>query len=289
MAATDADKLPNGVRLRDLGPGDIEAGIALSREAGWNQGAEDWRWMIHHGRGWACIDSGERVVATALTLPQSGSFGWISMVLVTAAWRRHGIASALMTHSIEALKAVGKTPGLDATPAGRAVYGPLGFNDIYGLTRYRAESPRFEPVPDGSGCRPLRGGEISVLASLDLLAFGADRLDLLEDLRQRAPSLAWVHETGKGYCLGRNGRGAHQIGPIVAEDGGMAIALLHAALSGVNGPVMIDVPDRHIDLIEWLTRSGFRAERPYTRMLLGADQPFDDPNRVFAITGPELG
>jgi hypothetical protein len=69
----------------------------------------------------------------------------------------------------------------------------------------------------------------------------------------------------------------------------MAIALLHAALSGVDGLVMIDVPDRHIDLIEWLTRSGFRAERPYTRMLLGADQPFDDPNRVFAITGPELG
>ena len=289
MAATDPDNLPDGIRLRALGADDVDAGLALSEEAGWNQATEDWRWMIANGRGWACLDPGDRVVATALTLPGSGSFGWISMVLVTAAWRRRGIASALMAHCIEALRTRGRIPGLDATPAGRTVYGPLGFSDIYGLTRYRAESPRPEPVPEGFQCRRLSAGDMADLAALDLTVHGADRLELLEDLRRRAPALAWGHETENGFCLGRNGRGAHQIGPVVAEDAGTAIGLIHAALSELDSPVMIDVPDRHGELIEWLAQSGFRAERPYTRMLLGTDQPIDDPNRIFAITGPELG
>jgi GNAT superfamily N-acetyltransferase len=289
MAATDTNGLPDGVRLRDLRSDDVDAGLALSEEAGWNQVADDWRWMIRHGRGWACVDPGERVVATALTLPGSKSFGWISMVLVTAAWRRRGIASVLMIRSIKALKAMGKTPGLDATPAGRTVYGPLGFNDIYGLTRFRAERPRPAPVSGVTRLRPLDGGDIASLAARDLTVHGADRLALLKVLRQRAPSLAWVDETRQGYCLGRNGRVAHQIGPVVAENSLMAMGLLHVALSGVEGPVMIDVPDRHVDLINWLVRSGFQAERPYTRMLLGTDRPTDDPDRVLAITGPELG
>ena len=289
MAATDIRGLPDSVRLRDLEPDDVEAGLALSEEAGWNQVADDWLWMIRNGRGWACVDPSERVVATGLTLPGAGSFGWISMVLVTAAWRRQGIANALMAQSIEALKAMGKTPGLDATPAGRTVYAPLGFSDIYGLTRFRAESPRPAPVPGGSQPRPLEGDALPALAALDLMAHGADRLALLGDLHHRAPSLAWVDETGRGYCLGRNGRVAHQIGPVVAESAEMAIGLLHAALSGVDRPVLIDVPDRHAVVIDWLAQSGFRVERPYTRMLLGTDQPTDDTNRVFAITGPELG
>lgn len=289
MVAIDVKSLPDGVKLRPLAPGDVEAGLALSGEAGWNQVAEDWRWMIHHGRGWACLDTQGQMIATALTLPQSRLFGWISMVLVTAAWQRRGIASALMAHAIATLNADGKIPGLDATPAGRTVYGPLGFSDIYGLTRLRAERARLEAFPDGPGCRPLTPGDIPGLAALDLAVYGADRLDLLEDLRRRAPSLAWVLEDGSGFCLGRNGRGAHQIGPVVAGNSTAALGLLRAALSESNGPVMIDAPDRHVELINGLTRGGFLAERPYIRMLLGRDHPIDEPDRIFAITGPELG
>jgi GNAT superfamily N-acetyltransferase len=289
MAATESERLPGGIRIRPLGPQDIGAGLALSEEAGWNQIDEDWAWMIRAGRGWACTDETERVVATALTLPGTGAFGWISMVLVTGAWQRRGIASALMARSIEALKAAGKVPGLDATPAGRTVYGPLGFNDIYGLTRFRAEQVTACEVPAPVACRPMTAGDLSDLAALDRQAFGADRLGLLADLLRRAPARAWVSETGDGFCLGRDGRGAGQLGPVVAERPEVALALAKAALGRSTGPVMIDVPDHHAGFIGWLERSGFAAQRPYTRMLLGRSRPADDPERVFAITGPELG
>jgi hypothetical protein len=34
---------------------------------------------------------------------------------------------------------------------------------------------------------------------------------------------------------------------------------------------------------------GFAAERPLTRMVHGTSAAFDDPARLFAIAGPELG
>ena len=39
----------------------------------------------------------------------------------------------------------------------------------------------------------------------------------------------------------------------------------------------------------WLTRQGFTPQRAFTRMLLGRADPFDRPERVMAITGPEFG
>jgi GNAT superfamily N-acetyltransferase len=289
MAATDPHALPEGIQIRPLTGGDVDAGLVLSREAGWNQAAEDWIWMIEAGRGWACSDDSGTVIATALTLPASGEFGWISMVLVTEAWRRRGIASALMARSIDELRKAGKVPGLDATPAGRTVYGPLGFKDIYGLTRLRAE--RAMPAAHGTKipCRPMTIGDLPALTGLDCRAFRADRQTLLGDLCRRAPELAWVAEAKDGFCLGRNGRGAWQLGPVVATDPATAIALVASALGSIEVPVMIDVPDHHLGLTDWLQRSGFHAQRPYTRMLLSRDQPFDDPGLTYAITGPELG
>ena len=55
---------------------------ALVREAGWNQVATDWEIFRALGTVHAAR-AGERVVATAATLPY-GPFAWISMVLVTA-------------------------------------------------------------------------------------------------------------------------------------------------------------------------------------------------------------
>ena len=45
MANTD------GLRERPLSTGDVDAAMALCAEAGWNQTAEDWRFMLGHGHG----------------------------------------------------------------------------------------------------------------------------------------------------------------------------------------------------------------------------------------------
>jgi hypothetical protein len=108
----------------------------------------------------------------------------------------------------------------------------------------------------------------------------------------RLPAAAHIAE-GKGgirgFVLGRDGRASMQIGPLVAEDAATAIALLRAALAGITGPVCIDLGNAHQAVIEAVTRASFGPQFPFIRMIHGRSQAFDDPQRVVAIAGPELG
>ncbi len=93
---------------------------------------------------YAVRNSDARVIATAATLPHDGKFAWISMVLVSADYRRQGLASRLMRRCIDDLTTSGLIPVLDATPDGRAVYRALGFQDIWGYHRMALHT---RPIP----------------------------------------------------------------------------------------------------------------------------------------------
>src|SRR3954465_15475806 len=112
MAATD-----HGSALQ-LGLTDRRAGLALSDEANWNQTEDDWRFFLSHGTVLGVRDKAGRLVATAALLPYTSSEAWISMVLVTADWRRRGLATGLLDDCLTLAKSEGLTTWLDATPAG---------------------------------------------------------------------------------------------------------------------------------------------------------------------------
>jgi hypothetical protein len=92
-----------------------------------------------------------------------------------------------------------------------------------------------------------------------------------------------------GFILGRDGRLATGLGPLVADDEAIAAALLAQALALVSGPVFIDLVDGKHTLRKLLDTYGFRVQRPFTRMMLGRSAPFDDGRRTFAVVGPEFG
>src|SRR5437588_232764 len=81
------------------------------------------------------LRDGRQLVATAALLPYSAGNAWISMVLVTASWRRRGVATRLVDACVEAARKRGLTTWLDATPDGATVYGPLGFTPTLQLRR----------------------------------------------------------------------------------------------------------------------------------------------------------
>ena len=58
-------------------------------------------------------------MATAAILPYA-RFGYVAMVLVSPALRHRKIATRLLRDAVAALQAQGRTPMLDATPAGSA-------------------------------------------------------------------------------------------------------------------------------------------------------------------------
>ncbi len=119
-----------------------------------------------------------------------------------------------------------------------------------------------------------------------------DRAALLTHLAARQPAMAFVAQSGgrlAGFVLGREGRTAYSIGPVVADDEATGLALIAKAASSAPGPFIIDVPDAHPDIRRWLERQGAVSPRGYVRMTLGSAPGLDDPSHVFALAGPELG
>jgi GNAT superfamily N-acetyltransferase len=298
MPAMAISELNVAVKLALSSP-ELDDVAALVSEARWNQVAADWRVFVELGRIHAAHGASGRIVATTATLPYGGRFAWISMVLVAGLYRRRGLATLLMRRAMDELAAARLVPVLDATPDGRAVYRALGFADCWGLHRLRREGQEAGqatrdhfPAPAGVLIRRITDEDWPALCAFDALAFGAQRSAVLASLRGRLPAAELIAQSGDriaGFCLGRDGRIAAQIGPLVAENDAIACALLASALDGIEAPVFIDLADAKSQARIFLQGRGFAAVRPFTRMLHGRAARFDDPARSFAVAGPEFG
>jgi GNAT superfamily N-acetyltransferase len=253
--------------------------LALSKSANWNQNEGDWRLMLEIGHGWGLSLADGTLAASTLVIP-FGNFAWISMVLVLPEHRRKGYASRLLRVAIADLEDRGLTPILDATPAGREAYLKEGFRDSWGFKRYLAKDVKRG---EEGAARSIREGDWKAIVELDERAFGASRETLLRALARRLPQAALVME-GRGFILGRDGREANQLGPLVARDGETARELLGAALARVPGPLYLDIPDHAA-----IERREFVLQRPYTRMVRGAKAAPGTKDLVFLVAGPELG
>lgn len=277
-----------------LRPDELADANTLVRESGWNQIDADWRVFLELGQVHAVRNSEKRVVATAATLPHDGKFAWISMVLVNASYRRQGLATRLLRRCIDDLTEAGLVPVLDATPDGREVYRALGFQDVWGYHRMALRAfPAMSVMPvRGIEVHPIDDRIWPALCTYDAAAFGARRGAMLARLRGRLPQAElYAMRGGKitGLLLGRDGRSANQLGPLIADDQETAKALLQRALSAVEAPIYLDFADDKRSLRRWLEAAGFADVRALTRMLLDTDKRFDDAQRTYAVAGPEFG
>jgi GNAT superfamily N-acetyltransferase len=258
----------------------------LSIEAGWNQNVADWRFMLDAGRGFGLRGADGKWEASSLVLPLGAKLAWISMVLVTKARRRGGVGTGLLKHCIAEVQASGAVAGLDATEQGRPIYLPLGFRDLYKISRWHFDGGAR--VPPANGIRPMTAADLPAVLAYDRARSCMDRSQLLPHLAQRQPAMAFVAEAG-GFVLGREGRTAYSIGPVIADDEKTGLALVAKAAASAPGPFIIDVPDAHAQVRAWLQRQGATNPRGYMRMTLGTAPGLDDPSHVFALAGPELG
>lgn len=293
MSAMDISELEISVKASLSSPELADAGVLVA-EANWNQTADDWKVFVERGRVYAAHAPDGRIVATTATLPYGDRFAWISMVLVASAWRRRGLATRLMRRATDDLAAARLVPVLDATPDGHAIYRNLGYQDCWGFYRLKRQQPRGSAMPASASITvgSIRPADWAAVCEFDAAAFGADRRGVLSGLRGRLPAAELIAQSeGRivGFSLGRNGRIASHIGPLVAESDSVACAILSHALEATDGPVFIDLADAKSAVRLFLEERGFAGVRPFTRMIHGSSKRFDDPARTFAVIGPEFG
>ena len=299
--------ISEALAIERLGQDDVGAGLALSDAAGWNQTADDWAFFIAAGECHGMRDEAGRLVATAAALPYDARTGWVSMVLVDAAHRHRGIATRLVDVCVASLESEARTPVLDATPAGAAVYARSGFVSGFAFERWErfgaaderegsdAASGRSRAVPAAEGAaanvgaNALGADAAPLVSALDRAASDIDRSAFWRAVLARRSTRAWSTPGGDGIAVRRAGRRATQLGPIVAARSSDALDLLAAALADLPGAVFIDVPVHCSEIAHELARRGFARQRSFVRMARGDQRAAAARERVFALAGPEFG
>jgi hypothetical protein len=203
------------------------------------------------------------------------------MVLVTANWRRRGIATRLVDACLGAATRRGLTTWLDATPAGAGVYGPLGFRPTLQLRRLRLEKPAGAAAIRSLSARPLEA-----LIARDISAMGFDRGPLLAEFGKRSGSR--MASDADAMAIVRDGRTARHIGPLFAERADQALALVDAIVSSETGPWLVDAVHSQDEFIGGLVHAGWTVERPFQRMRFGRATVLS-AELPFAVAGPEFG
>ncbi len=265
--------------IRHLVRDDLPFADALRAAEGWNQTRADWERLLEHQPDgcFLAIWNG-RPAGVVTTTIHGGRLGWIGMMLVSAEFRRRGIASALLRRSLDFLSASGVAcVKLDATPAGQPVYERLGFRAEWAWQRRERLGTSVPKV--------VVGGDAWIPPAWDAAIFGADRRTWLA----RVASGAKVICRDDGYAMLRPGSRAAYLGPIAANDPKLAESMIRELLANVDSPVIWDLPERNRAGIALAESLGFRPVRDLVRMWTGNELIEGHPELQFGMADPGTG
>lgn len=286
------ERMNPDIQLRIMQESDFPDCERLREQAGWNQTLIDWRrFLSFNPSGNFVATLNGQVVGIIFTIPYEDRFGWVAAVIVDQNHRRVGIGGLLMNAGIEHLENRGVTVKLDATPAGKMLYDTLGFFDEYGLARMVYEASGG--VLNLPLCEPIAQKERERIIAYDAPIFGANRSAVLQSYLQYYPQFGFYAAEGtriSGYIMAREGINAFHIGPWIADDPDTAKQLLASVLQTRQpGKAFIDIVDPNPHVCSILESLGFREQRTFMRMYKGNNSHPGLPEKIYGISGPELG
>jgi GNAT superfamily N-acetyltransferase len=284
-----------GVIARPMELNDIGDAMKLSTAEGWNQTEKDWELFIKNpGNICRVAEWYGKVIGTTTTINYNNQVTWIGMVLVDKAYRGHGISKLLLADIFKNLEHA-ELVKLDATPAGQQVYRKFDFRDEYLVDRMTNLSMTDLPRGDDSDLvtEPIQSKHIPEIIALDEIAFGANRVQLINYLVSEYPGKAALVKRNNvitGFALGRIGARYHHLGPVMASNPADAKILVANALKQLtHQPVVVDVLSDKEELVVWLRSMGFVKQRHFIRMYKKENPRPGVIANQYLIAGPEFG
>jgi hypothetical protein len=188
----------------------------------------------------------------------------------------------------------GATVGLDGVFDMQDYYARGGFVFSHRNLRFQADIPaQAADMIEASGCIvPLADIPFDQVLAYDRTCFPASRRGFLEGWIKQPNALALAYREGdvlKGFGVVRRCRAGCKLGPLFADDGGVANALYgHLAVFAAGGPVFLDAPENNPAAMELVARHDMSEVFGCARMYIG---PFPDleHERIFGVTTFELG
>lgn len=280
------------VTLRPLQRHDLGDTLRLSQAERWSHRLEDWEFHYRLGRGWVACDADGKVLGTASWWAFGQHFGTVGLVLVDQARQGQGIGRQLM--NVVMGDAAARVLQLVATKAGLTLYQRCGFRERYGIGQHQGiatQVPAVAPLP-GAELRAVVSTDLEAVCDLDGAAFGANRRQVVSAVFNAGGGVGTLaRRNGRlaGFALTRqSGRGT-VIGPVVAEDEALAIALVAHQLKTTKGFTRVDVPTDATQLAGWLETAGLACVDTVTTMVCGDVGEERAQARVFGLVSQALG
>ena len=278
------------IDIRPLGDTDIDQLHQLSIGVGWPHRPEDWRLVIGLGQGFVACDAIGRLLGSAMWWPFGEHFATVGMVITSPRLQTQGAGRELMDMIFA--QSGTRDLRLNSTKAGYRLYRALGFEATGRVFQHQGQAVApSAPVPAGPGLRPIAPADLEALARLDAAAYGADRSRVIAALLALS-SGTLIERDGAvaGFALCRPfGRG-HVVGPIVAEDDEMAIALLAPHVEAHRGTFLrVDTAQEQGAFGAFLESCGLTIFDSVTTMIRGKAHGASEAARTFGLVNQALG
>ncbi len=256
------------VRLREFEPDDLSAAHALSSALQWPHRMEDWQFALSLGEGVVAEREGQ-VLGTAMVWCWGAGCATLGLVMVSPELQGRRIGNRMMEFLLDHVGT--RDVLLHATPAGRGLYGRLGFATVGEIEQHQGVI-RDLPVlkaRTGDHLRPLKESDMGTLIEMDARGAGMPRGELLHRLFAQEKTIVLERKgQAAGFAvLRRFGRG-HAIGPVAAPDLDAARLLITDCCRHNAGFLRIDV---YADggLPQWLESLGLPCTDVGTIMVRG--------------------
>jgi GNAT superfamily N-acetyltransferase len=258
--------------IRELAAADLTNCLALAQSRGWLAEEHKWRLLFAVGTVYGIDDpAGEGLAAVVVCTRYGPELAAIGMMLVAERHERQGLGARLMRHA--AVQAGVATTWLNATEYGQPLYEKLGFRVVDHSTQYLGH---WFGVAGGES-RPVAEADLPEILAMDAEVFGSDRSDVLRRMAQFAERFRVVSSPEGVLGYGGAWRNVDNtvLGPVIANDGETARALLADLAANVVGPVRVDLEHQRPEQIEWAIEHGLHPGPTTAVMIQGADLPGD--------------
>lgn len=287
-----------GYETRPMTAQDIVTAVQWAADEGWNPGLDDAAcFAAQDPDGFIGGYLDGRMVASISVVNYGETLAFLGFYMVRPEHRGKGLGYALWQAGIA--HAGDRLIGLDGVPAEQENYKRSGFAFAYRNIRFggmlRTRSGLIPPLDVATEPVSVLTDEI---AAFDRALFPAERRAFLKAWLGGAGHIARVARRGGavvGLGVARPCRSGWKIGPLFADDTGIADALMDDLLEAIGAETdqgavecYLDVPEPNAAAVDLARRldmePGFETARMYTGP--APDLPLD---RIFGVTSFELG
>ncbi|WP_377190021.1 GNAT family N-acetyltransferase [Ruegeria meonggei] len=283
--------------IRPLTADELQHAVDWAGREGWNPGkhdAECFRTTDPDGYLGGFLDG--EMIASVSAVNYDDAFSFLGFYIVRPEFRGSGHGLEIAQHALAHCK--GRNMGLDGVVEQQDNYRKSGFSFAY--NNYRVGAKIGEVLPKlgqvlGNGVTPVDNVS-DALKAYDRRLFPARRDAFLRGWLSAPSHISRKYtEDGriKGYGTLRPCQAGYKVGPLFADDAGIAQTLLASLLAAVpvdhhGQEVFVDMPQPNREAFALAAQLGLEKVFETARMY-SDHQPDIDLNRIFGVTTFELG